>query len=194
MMKKLPKEKRNMVILVWVITLGVVSGWAFMFLSWQMDSKHSAEVNLTKRKELFEHMTMTMKHADVIERDRTESEQELVALEAGMATGDIYSWALDTLQKFKQKYPHIDMPQYGQINQTDCTLLPKYPYQQASLTVAGSAYYWDLGMFMADFENQFRYARIVNFELLPAAGVNAGDREKLGFKMDIVFLVKPKQS
>lgn len=194
MMKKLPKDKRNKVILVWIITASAISAWAFMVLSWQLDTKRVAEGSLAKRKELLERMTSLMKNADRIERERADSEQELLSLEAGMANGDIYSWALDTLQKFKQKYPNVEMPQFSQINQADCTLLPKFPYQQASLTVAGSAYYWDIGMFVADFENQFRFARITNLELQPVPGGNAGDREKLSFRMDIIFLVKPKHS
>ena len=194
MMKKLPKEKPNMVILVWLGTAVLMAGWAFMILTWQLKSKEAAEKSLADREKLYAQMTAMMKSADLIERKRAEAEQQLLALEAGMASGDIYSWALDSLQKFKQKYPTIEMPQFSQINPTDCTLLPKFPYQQASLTVAGSAYYWDLGMFIADFENQFRYARIANFELQPAATGNAGDREKLGFKMEIIFLVKPKNS
>ena len=39
MMNKLSKEKRNKVILVWMCTAAVVSGWAFMFLTWQLDRK-----------------------------------------------------------------------------------------------------------------------------------------------------------
>jgi hypothetical protein len=191
-MKKLPKDKRNKVLLVWLGTACLIAGWAFMILTWQLGAKSLAKKNLDDREKLYAEMTMEMKNAELIERKRAESEQQLLALEAGMAAGDVYSWALDTLQKFKQKYPAIEMPQFSPITQTDCTLLPKFPYQQASLTVAGSAYYWDLGMFIADFENQFRYARIAEFELQPVGAGNAGDREKLSFRMEIIFLVKPK--
>ena len=61
-------------------------------------------------------------------------------------------------------------------------------------TVAGTAYYQDLGMFIADFENQFQFARIINLDVTPNTGQAASEPEKLTFKMDIVFLVKPNQS
>ena len=50
-------------------------------------------------------------------------------------------------------------------------------------------------MFVADFENRFRFARIINLDVEPnsAGGTNEREREKLNFKMDVVFLVKPKQ-
>jgi hypothetical protein len=49
-------------------------------------------------------------------------------------------------------------------------------------------------MFIADFENQFQFARIINLDVTPNTGQAAGEPEKLTFKMDIVFLVKPNQS
>ena len=36
----------------------------------------------------------------------------------------------------------------------DVNLLPNFPYKQATLTVAGTAHFHDLGRFLADFENQ----------------------------------------
>ena len=111
-----------------------------------------------------------------------------------MVTGDPYSWALDALSKFKQNY-ELDLPQFGQPNVSENTLLPKYPYRQVALTVAGTAYFHDLGMFISDFENRFPFARITNLDAEPTAGISAGEREreKLNFKMDVVFLVKPNQ-
>jgi len=47
-----------------------------------------------------------------------------------------------------------------------------------------------LGKFVADFENKYPHCRVVNLTADPAGnGPNAGER--LGFRMDIVALVKP---
>jgi hypothetical protein len=194
MMNKIPKEKRNKVILVWLMTLAVVAGWALMFLSWQLDAKHQAGQNLQKRQTQFVTMTNTLNRAEIIQQEMAEAEQALGTLESHMLIGDHYSWALDTLSKFKQSY-EVDLPQFGQPNLTENTLLPKFPYQQVALTVAGTGYFSDLGMFIADFENRFRFARIINLDVEPnsAGGTNEREREKLNFKMDVVFLVKPKQ-
>lgn len=193
MMSKLPKEKRNKVILVWVMTVAVVGTWAFMFLSWQLDSKHQADKDLLSRQTQLTSMRSLVKQNEAIKQSLAEAEQSLSSLEAKMVNGDPYSWALDTLTKFKQGY-EIDLPQFGQPTVADNTLLPKFPYQQVTLTVAGTAYFQDLGMFIADFENRFRFARLLNLNIDPSSTVGTGDREKekLNFKMDVVFLVKPK--
>ena len=194
MMNKIPKEKRNKVILVWLMTLAVVAGWALMFLAWQLDAKRQAGQNLQKRQTQFVTMTNTLNRAEVIQQEMAEAEQALATLESHMLIGDPYSWALDTLSKFKQTY-EVDLPQFGQPNETENTLLPKFPYRQVALTVAGTAYFHDLGMFISDFENRFRFARITNLDVEPNAmgGTGEREREKLNFKMDVVFLVKPKQ-
>lgn len=194
MINKIPKEKRSKVILVWVATLMVVAAWAFVVLSWQLDAKHQASQNLDKRQGQFVAMTNKLNQEDFIKQDLEEAQEALNALEAHMVTGDPYSWALDALSKFKLGYD-VDLPQFGQPTVSENTLLPKFPYRQAALTVAGTAYFHDLGMFVADFENRFPFARIINLDVAPNAVIGATDREreKLSFKMDIVFLVKPNQ-
>jgi len=61
--------------------------------------------------------------------------------------------------------------------------------------VRGTAYYHDLGKFIADFENAFPYVRLLNLEMepvgLPSPASNPEEQEKLSFKMDIVTLIKP---
>ena len=70
----------------------------------------------------------------------------------------------------------------------------KFPYKAAIFNVRGTAYYHDLGKFLADFENAFPYLRVQNLELEPAANSSAtttGEAEKLAFKMEIVALINP---
>ena len=192
MMNKIPKEKRNKVIMVWLLTVAVVAAWAFVILSWQLDAKHHASQNLEERRGQFASMTSTLNQTEIIQQEVAEAEQALGALEAHMVTGDPYSWALDALSKFKLNY-EVNLPQFGQPNVGDNTLLPSFPYRQVALTVAGTAYFHDLGMFVSDFENQFPFARVINLDVEPNTAVGASEREKLSFKMDVVFLVKPNQ-
>jgi hypothetical protein len=79
--------------------------------------------------------------------------------------------------------PAIGIPVIGEMN-----MLPAFPYHQATSTVTGSAYYFDFGRFVADFENQFPYMRIQNLNLEPSGA--ADDPEKLSFRMEIVTLIK----
>jgi hypothetical protein len=72
-------------------------------------------------------------------------------------------------------------------------MFPKFPYKAAAFNVRGSAYYHDLGQFLADFENSFPYARIQNLEIEPGAVSASGtaETEKLSFRLEIVTLINP---
>lgn len=188
-MKKLPKEKRNQVILVWLVIIGLISAWVFVVLQYQLDAKHRAGQNLVKQIDQYKAMTNQLGHAERIEADTEIAARKLQALEFRMATGDVFSWAVNTLRDFKQNR-NVDIPQISQPSISPTTLLPGFPYQQAKLTVAGTGYFHDLGLFIADFENEFPFARINNVDVQPASN---GD-EKLNFRMDIIFLVKPEKS
>lgn len=195
MMNKMPKEKRNKIILVWVLVIGVIACWVLVVLKWQLEMKQQAAQSYEKQRSQYISMTNRLSQADAIQEEMAEAAEKLSALESRMISGDPYSWVLDTISKFKQNY-EVDIPQFGQPSAiVENTLLPKFPYKQASLTVAGSAFYQDLGLFIADFENQFRFARIINLEIEPNSSANSNDkdREKLNFRFDLVFLVKPNR-
>jgi len=109
-----------------------------------------------------------------------------------MASGDVYSWMLNLIRQFKVGY-RVEIPQFSQqAEQKEMNLLPKFPYQQASLTIAGTAFYHDLGKFLADFENQNPYCRVLNLKIEPVPTQAGGEKEKLSFTMEIVALVKPE--
>ena len=69
-------------------------------------------------------------------------------------------------------------------------LLPPFTYKQLKLSVGGTAYYHDLGKFIADFENAYPHAQIINLILEPAGSANDSS-EKLSFRMDIIVLANP---
>jgi hypothetical protein len=73
---------------------------------------------------------------------------------------------------------------------SDVDLLPKFPYKQLKVSVTGTAYYHDLGKFIADFENTFPHIRITNLTV-DTGGATAEGGEKLAFRMEVVALVKP---
>lgn len=187
-MKKLRKEKRNQVVLVWLVVIGVVVGWAFMVLDYQLRARERAQDSLTKRINQFSTMTNLIALKDDYKTKAEAAGFELDVIEAKMTSGDTFSWAVNTLRDFKQGR-NVDLPQISQPTITKTTLLPTFPYDQAKLTVAGLAHFHDLGLFIADFENQYPNARINNLDIQPGT---AGD-ERLNFRMDIIFLVKPEQ-
>lgn len=191
-MKHLSKEKKQQLLLVVIGTVGVLVGVWFGLISWQQGrlATLTSERDATRIK--FDGMTDTLKRSDSIAADVETEQHRLDEAETQMASGDLYAWIINTVRGFKARHPRVEIPQYSTILVGDTTLLPKFPYQQSILTVAGEAYYHDLGTFIADFENQFPYIRVQNLELEPAAVREGGYSEKLAFRMDVVALVKPE--
>jgi hypothetical protein len=189
-LSKLPKEKRNQLILVVIVTLGTLGVLGFGLIKYQYENltrlgtrKATAETKLAQ-------MEDAVKNTVRIQSDLAEAKQTLSQLESDIApAGDLYSWLISTLRSFKAPYK-VEIPQYSQIGPTtDTTMLPGFPYKQASMTVAGKAHFHDLGRFLADFENRFPHIRILNLAL--DVDGNPQEVEMLAFRMDIVTLVKP---
>src|SRR5690349_7219460 len=182
-LSKLSKEKRNQLILVVLLTLGAVAGLGLGLVKFQKDNL----VRLADRKAAAEkklaQMEDAVKHSTRIQTDLAEAKLTLSQLESDIApAGDLYSWLISTIRSFKAPYK-VEIPQYSQIGPTaDMTMLPGFPYKQASMTIAGKAHYHDLGRFLADFENKFPHIRILNLAL--DVDGNPQEVEMLAFRMD----------
>ncbi len=189
---RLTKEKRTQLILVTLVVVGLMIGLGFGLIQ----SQYSKLGGLADRKatatQKLAQMQDAVKNSKRLEADLVESKKKLVELESDAASGDLYSWMINTIRRFKQAHK-VEIPQFGQLGAvSDVSLLPDFPYKQVSLTVAGSAHFHDFGRFLADFENQFPHVRVLNLTLDVDAAPQ--DQEMLAFKMEIVTLVKPTQS
>jgi Tfp pilus assembly protein PilO len=156
---KLSKEKRNNFILVVVITLAALGGLGFGLIKYQYANLERLAERKVNAERKFTQMEDAAKNATRIESDLADARQTLSQLESDVAPAG------------------------------DMTMLPNFPYKQASMTVAGKAHYHDLGRFLADFENRFPHIRILNLGL--DVDGNPQEVEMLAFRMDIVTLVKP---
>jgi hypothetical protein len=135
-----------------------------------------------------------IKHAQQIEADLDIAKKALADAEADIASGDLYSWVINTLRDFKAKYK-VNIPQFNPIAGTaEVNLLPNFPYKQATLSVAGTAHYHDFGRFLADLENQFPHIRVLNLSLDLNQSPVAEEQETVSFKLEIVTLVKTNPS
>jgi hypothetical protein len=189
-MNKLSKEKQSQLILTTILVLCVLSGLWFGLIKYQKRHLTILQDQRAAAEKTLERVERTCSNASVIATQLLEVRSKVEVLETNMASGDLYAWVIETIRQFKTPYK-VEIPQFSQIDgPKDCTLLPGFPYKQASLTVGGTAFYHDLGRFISDLENQFPYFRVVNLNLEPSSGTGA-DAEKLSFKMEIVVLVKP---
>jgi hypothetical protein len=191
---KLTKDRRNKLILVIVITLATLGALGFGLIKYQYGAlQRLAEKKVIVDKK-FQQMQQAIKHADSLEVDFADARKKLAVVESDVASGDLYSWVINTLRRFKAPYK-VELPQFSPIGATTpVDLLPNFPYQQATLTVAGTAHFHDFGRFLADFENQFPHIRVLNLSLDLNAGATFEESEMLSFKMEVVTLVKANPS
>lgn len=188
-MKRLPAAKRNQLIGVVLATVGLICLVFFLMIQPQK------EKNITLGRKIAEETRKLKKYKDDIKQmDATtaalaELNQQLDHAEEDVASGDLYAWTYDTMRRFKAAY-HVDIPNIGQPDQRDCDLFSNFPYRQIRFSLIGTAYYHDLGKFIADFENKFPHCRVINVAA-DATSTGPGGGEKLNFRLEVVALVKP---
>jgi Tfp pilus assembly protein PilO len=189
-MKRISKQKQNQLILVGLAALLIVAGLWYSLIRFQQAGLQKLESSKKAGVEKLAQIQETIKNSREIEAELLVVSNKLAIRESDMASGDLYSSMVNSIRKFKVPYK-VDIPQFSSGGAAvDVNLLPKFPYKQVTISISGTAHYYDLGRFVADFENQFPSSRVLNLELVPASASGPEEREKLSFRMDIVSLVK----
>jgi hypothetical protein len=189
-MNKISKEKRNQLALTVVIILLIATGLYSGLIRFQQARLRDLGLEKLKADRKSNQINETTRSSVKIEADLVEVSKQLAIRENDMAADDLYASMINLIRNFKEPY-QVDIKQFTSKGMADMNLFPKYPYKQFTVSLVGSAYYHDIGKFIADFENRFRSTRILNLDLVPET---SQDKEKLIFRMDIVSLVKPSGS
>jgi Tfp pilus assembly protein PilO len=189
-MKKISNEKRNQLILVLVVAVAVLAGIWFGLISLQQEHLQALADRRSEVQAKLDKVQSAVKNADRFESEVTEICKRLADLEEDMAPTDPYGWMFSKIRLFKMPYK-VEIPQISQPVLNDVNLLPKFPFKQATFTMAGTGHFHDVGKFLADLENHFPYFRVVKLDLAPAPTSTDNEKEKLQFVMDVVTLVKP---
>ena len=197
-MKHLPKEKRDRLILVTIVTIASLAGVWYGLIANQRKSIERIAKDIAEQRMKVTNAERLVATAADIKKNQEVLQARLQTVEEGMASGDMYSWIIQTMRKFCAGR-NVEIPQFSREVTGEVGILPRFPYKAAVFTVRGSAYFHDLGQFIADFENTFPYIRVQNLELdsNSTSGVTSSpspgnaDAEKLSFKMEIVALVNP---
>jgi Tfp pilus assembly protein PilO len=188
-MNNLLKEKRDSLILVGAGTLVVLALIIFALIRPQYATISDTKAKINDARSTLQSREDTIKKADTISAQLSDLTYKIARAENDVATGDPSQWIYDTIRNFKEHY-NISISVNGQLSMGTVELLPTFPYKQLKVSVGGTAYYHDLGKFIADFENAYPHAQITNLILEPAG--NASDSsEKLAFRMDIIVLANP---
>lgn len=192
-MSKLPKEKRDRIILVGFVTLVASAALWFLMINAQNRTLKAVRGEVEKSRDQLARGNTTLKTQAQIHELYEEASARLKEREAVMAApNDMYSWLIQTVNKFRAGHK-VEIPQFGREVPTEVGTFAKFPYHAAQFNLNGSAHYHDFGKFLAAFENAFPFVRVQNIDLAPmteTAGP-AGSQEKLNFKIELVTLVKP---
>jgi hypothetical protein len=191
---KLPGEKRNKLILVGLGTLLVAGAFYTLVIS-QQNQKLVFLANKKLDAEASQRRVLdAIGRASAIEAELASARKALAEAETDIASGDKYSWVINTLRPFKDAHK-VNIPQFSSLGPVaEVNLLPGFPYKQASLSLAGTAYFHDLGCFLADLENKFPHFRVVNLSLDLNPSQAPADQETVSFKLDLITLVKTDPS
>jgi Tfp pilus assembly protein PilO len=184
-MKRLSPAKRNQLIMVLLATAALIGAVYFFLISPQNTENSQLIKQTSDRQADLDKYKRIISQAQATSNQLVTLSLQLKNTEQDIATGDTYAWIYDTIRQFKANY-HLDIPTISQPVVGDVDLIPNFPYKQVKFSLTGTAYYHDLGKFIADLENNFPHIRLVNL----AIGSN-GDSELLSFRVDIVALVKP---
>jgi hypothetical protein len=192
-MTKIPKEKRDKIILIGMGTVVACVALWLLLINAQRAALARATAEVAKSREQVEGGQRTIKNQAQVKLEYEQAQQALRHREAQMASpSDMYLWQIETINQFRSKY-RVEIPQFGREQLTEVGSFPKFPYKAALFTIRGSAHFHEFGRFLADFENSHPYFRVQNIDLDPAAG-DSGDaatRERLNFKLDLLTLVRP---
>ena len=196
-MKNLSKEKRDRLLFISGGTVALILVIWFVLINSQRKSIETIAKQIVDQKNKVGSAERLITTSAEITNRKESAQKKLLAIEEGMASGDMYSWIIQTLNKFCIGRK-VDIPQFSREVMMDVGVLPKFPYKAAVFNIRGTAYFHDLGKFVADFENAFPFIRLQNIEMeqinssgATAAG-NLGDPEKLAFRMEIVTLINPQ--
>ena len=196
-MKNLPKEKRERLILVIIGTLVIMVAMYYGVIGAQ---RTTLVKTLQRAKDEQSRVNNGQRLAGTVaqlQKGIEASEAQLKAIEDNMASGDMYSWMILTINNFKENGGYqVEIPTFSREVNGEVGMLTKFPYRAAIFSVRGSAHFHDFARFVADLENAFPYIRLQNIELDPGSstyGNASNDPEKLGFRMEVVTLVNPNR-
>jgi hypothetical protein len=189
-MNKLTKDKQQKLMIVAGATVGVVVLLWFVLVSPLRTKLGTLTQQADEAREKVAQGKRSLAAAPQVTNELAATVGQLQAAEGAMAAGDLYDWMIRTMNRFKASQA-IDIPQISRETPGEVGLLPRFPYRTASFSIRGTAFYHDLGKFLADLENSFPYVQVQNLQLSSTLGPKPEDDEHLQFSLELVTLVKP---
>lgn len=206
----LTQDQRNRLIFAAVATVVTLAVIWFGLIRLQLSQRARWQSQIAVAETKLNDSRRLTRSSDRFAEELATQQTALEEIESGMAPASqaSYAWMRRKVNRFKEgeeTAPHagtetdqklnkpykVDVQDYSTPVIGEVGLLPAFPYQAASCSIRGSAFFHELGRFLADFENTFPYVRVQNLELFPSvSGTGPGEEpEKLTFNCDLVALV-----
>lgn len=188
-MNALSKEKRDRLILI-----SIATGFALVGI-W-MGVAAPQKNKMAETEKIISDLEGKIAKADrligmraKVEADLQDAQDLLSQIEERMPSGDLYGWAFNTLNAFRNPY-NVNVVNIKREVLNDVKLIPDFPYQAAVFNVELEGFYHDIGRLIADFENAYPFVRVQNLIMEPA-----GEKgETLNARMDFVALIQPSNN
>lgn len=195
--KALSAQKKQHLIAVGIGTIMALAAVYFLLISPAQDALKKLGGQIAEAEKKYADADRLVKRTQAVHDEYDQLNEHLNGIEAGMAaSSDLVQWIRSAELKFRTQAPYkVGIPNCPFRGQGEMTMIPEFPYKAAAYGFSGTAYYHDLGKYLADWENQFPYMRVLGLDLVPedASGSNTGgdEREKLSFNFEVSALVKP---
>lgn len=196
--KSLSPEKKQHLI---AVAMGTVMALALVFILLIAPAQESLKklgAQTAEAEKKYTDADRLVKRTQVVHEEYERLNEHLATIEGTMVAGDLVQWIRSTEIKFRSQAPYkVEIPNFPFRGQGEMSMIPEFPYKAANYAFSGSAFYHDLGRYLADWENQFPYMRVLGIEMVPEESGNsataaAGDeREKLSFSFEVSALIKP---
>jgi len=195
-MNKLPKDKRDKLLLICFAIVGIVSVLYFLVLSDMKDEQAVLGTKITSLKDKIDKSEMLMKKQSDFQAHSEQLRKALNDRQAQMPKpGEDHVWFLRIMEERRAKF-NLDISEIRNPEPADPGVLPKFPFKGVAFNVTLIGAYTDFGRFLADFENSYPYMRVQIISVSPdlqqsaGAGASAEDASKLRFNFRVISLVK----
>jgi hypothetical protein len=190
-MSRISKDKRQKILLVGGVTAGLAVGLWFVMISPLRGKLQSLTTQTAEARAKVEQGKRSILLPPQVTNELATVTERLASAESLMASGDLYDWMIRTMNKFKASHA-VEIPQISREAQGEVGMFPQFPYKAATWTLHGTAYFHDLGKFIAELENKFPYLQAQNLQLAAGAGSRKDQEdEHLQFSVDLMSLIKP---
>jgi Tfp pilus assembly protein PilO len=184
-------NKQQQIAAVIGITTSIVIVLYFFAITPLHSSLESAEQDIAGAQSTLDKYRFNVRKSTEIEENAKEINEKLALAEETIPHGDLYLWMLNNFQSYKER-PNLEFNQIDPPRPAEPNSIPVLPYPTVAYTISGTGFYSDFGVFLADFENSFPYARVRSLEIEPTSPGRPGEeeREKLRFRFEFVTPAK----